>query len=151
MIVDPVVAPGDKITGLVNESVWLPPGEWVEWQTGAQFKGPTTVKRSFSIRQTPVYVRAGAIVPEAPPMHYSNQKPLDPLIVNVFPLADGQSSTYTLYEDAGDSRAYQHNEAALDRDQLVREGKRVDGRDRSRQGQLQRHANRTGLRDSSAR
>ena len=42
-------------------------------------------------------------------MQYSNQKPLDPLIVNVFPLADGQSSTYTLYEDAGDSRAYQHD------------------------------------------
>jgi alpha-glucosidase (family GH31 glycosyl hydrolase) len=111
MIVDPVVAPGDKITGLVNESVWLPSGEWMEWQTGAQFKGPATVKRNFSIRQTPVYVRAGAIVPEAPPMQYSNQKPLDPLVVNVFPLEDGQSSTYTLYEDAGDSRAYQHDEA----------------------------------------
>jgi alpha-glucosidase len=52
-------------------------------------------------------VRAGAIVPEAPPMQYSNQKPLDPLIVNVFPLASGQISTYTLYEDAGDSTAYQ--------------------------------------------
>jgi len=112
MIVDPVVAPGDKATGLVNESVWLPPGEWIEWQTGARFKGPATVQRNFSIRQVPVYVRAGAVVPEAPPMQYSNQKLLDPLIVNVFPLNDGQSSTYTLYEDAGDSRAYQHNEAA---------------------------------------
>jgi alpha-glucosidase len=112
MIVDPIVAPGDKITGLVNQSVWLPDGEWIEWQTGTHFKGPATVKRNFSIPQTPVYVRAGAIIPEAPPMQYSNQKPLDPLIVNVFPLAEGQSSSYTLYEDAGDSRAYQHNEAA---------------------------------------
>jgi alpha-glucosidase len=112
MIVDPVVAPSDKVTGLVNESVWLPPGEWMEWQTGAQFKGPATVQRNFSIRQTPVYVRAGAIVPEAPPMQYSNQKPLDPLVVNIFPLADGKISSYTLYEDAGDSRAYQQNEAA---------------------------------------
>jgi alpha-glucosidase len=112
MIVDPVVAPGDKITGLANESVWLPQGEWIEWQTGAQFKGPATVQRNFSIRQTPVYVRTGAIVPEGPLMRYSNQKPLDPLVVNVFPLHDGQSSTYTLYEDAGDSRGYQHNEAA---------------------------------------
>ena len=112
MIVDPVVAPGDKVTGLAEKSVWLPPGEWIEWQTGAQFKGPATVQRNFSIRQTPVYVRAGAIVPEAPPMQYSNQKPLDPLIVNVFPLEDGQKSAYTLYEDAGDSRAYQNNEAA---------------------------------------
>ena len=42
-------------------------------------------------------------------MQYLNQKPLDPLILNIFPLASGQSSTYTLYEDAGDSTAYQHN------------------------------------------
>jgi hypothetical protein len=111
MIVNPVVVASDKITGLVKQSIWLPSGEWIEWQTGAQFKGPATVTRNFSIRQTPVYVRAGAIVPEAPPMQYSNQKPLDPLIVNVFPLKDGQSSTYTLYEDAGDSRAYQRDEA----------------------------------------
>ncbi|MGB8769753.1 MAG: TIM-barrel domain-containing protein [Candidatus Korobacteraceae bacterium] len=109
MIVSPVVAPGDKITGLAGESVWLPSGDWVEWETGTPFHGPTTVHRNFSISQIPVYVRAGAIVPEAPPMQYSNQKPLDPLIVNVFPLADGQSSSYTLYEDAGDSRAYQHD------------------------------------------
>src|SRR5208283_5123938 len=109
LIVAPVVVPGDKITGLASKAAWLPAGDWIEWQTGARFKGPTAIQRNFSISQIPVYVRAGAIVPEAPPMQYSNQKPLDPLIVNVFPLADGQSSTYTLYEDAGDSRAYQHN------------------------------------------
>ena len=45
-------------------------------------------------------------------MQYSNQKPLDPLVVTVFPLADGESSNYTLYEDAGDSRDYQHDEVA---------------------------------------
>ncbi len=109
MIVSPIVAPGDKITGLAGESVWLPPGDWIEWQTGTHFHGPATVQRNFSISQIPVYVRAGAIVPEAPPMQYSNQKPLDPLIVNLFSLAEGQRSTYTLYEDAGDSRAYQQN------------------------------------------
>ena len=111
MIVDPVVAPGDKITGLAGKAVWLPSGDWVEWQTGTHFHGPTMIQRNFSISQIPVYVRAGAIVPEAPAMQYSNQKPLDPLIVNVFPLADGESSTYTLYQDAGDSRAYQHDAA----------------------------------------
>ena len=113
MIVDPVVAPSDKVTGLAGKAVWLPQGDWLEWQTGTGFHGPVTVQRNFSISQAPVYVRAGAIVPEAPPMQYSNQKPLDPLIVNVFPLADGQSSSYTLYEDAGDSQAYQHGTYAL--------------------------------------
>ncbi len=40
-------------------------------------------------------------------MQYSSQKPVDPLIINVFPLVDRQTSAYTLYEDAGDSQAYQ--------------------------------------------
>lgn len=112
MIVDPVVDAGDKITGLVSESVWIPPGEWIERDTGVHLKGPATVKRRFSIRQIPVYVREGAIVPMAPPMQRTNQKPLDPLIVSVAPLAEGQTSKYTLYEDAGDTRAYQTGQAA---------------------------------------
>jgi len=112
MFVDPVVAPGDKVTGLVKQPVWIPPGEWIEADSGKHFHGPATVQRSFSIRQAPVYVRAGAIVPMAPPMAYSSQRPLDPLIVKVFPLAEGQSSRYTLYEDAGDTRDYQQGQAA---------------------------------------
>jgi alpha-glucosidase len=112
MIVDPVVTAGDKITGLVGQSVWIPPGEWIEAETGKHFRGPLTVRRKFSIRQVPVYVRAGAIVPMAPAMLYSSEKPLDPLIVKVYPLADGQNSQYTLYEDAGDNREYQQGQAA---------------------------------------
>lgn len=112
MIVNPVVTLSDSVTGLVNQSVWLPEGEWMEWQTGAHFRGPLEIKRNFSVRQIPVYVRAGGIIPEAPPMQHTNQKPLDPLIVNVLPLKDGESSSYSLYEDAGDSRAYEHGEFA---------------------------------------
>ena len=112
MIVNPVVALSDRVTGLVNQSVWLPEGEWMEWQTGAHFRGPLEIKRNFSIRQIPVYVRAGAIIPQAPPMQHTSQKPLDPLIVNVLPLKEGESSSYSLYEDAGDSRAYEHGEFA---------------------------------------
>ena len=112
MIVDPVVAPGDQISGLVEQSVWIPPGEWIEAETGKHFRGPATVKRHFSISQVPVYVRAGAIIPMAPPMLYSHQKPLDPLLLQVFPLSDGQTSQYTLYEDAGNTRDYQQGQAA---------------------------------------
>ncbi len=112
MMVVPVVAPGDKITGLVERPVWIPPGEWIEAETGKHFHGPANVERQFSISQLPVYVRAGAIVPMAPPMLYSNQKPLDPLLIKVFPLAEGGTSQYTLYEDAADTREYQQDQAA---------------------------------------
>jgi len=112
MMVNPVVTPGDKVTGLVKQEVWIPKGEWIEKDTGAHLTGPMKVQRIFSIDQTPVYMHEGAIVPMAPPMQYTNQKPVDPLIVTVYPLKDGEISTYTLYEDSGDTRGYQTGEAA---------------------------------------
>ncbi len=47
-----------------------------------------------------------------PEMEYTGEKPIDPLIVSVFPLADGQSTSYTLYDDAASTRAYQEGEAS---------------------------------------
>jgi alpha-glucosidase len=112
MIVNPIVTPGNKVTGLVSQDVWIPKGEWVEKDTGKHLSGPAKVQRNFSIEQAPVYVREGAIVPIAPPMEYTSQKPVDPLIVTVYPLKDGEISTYTLYQDSGDTRGYQTGEAA---------------------------------------
>jgi alpha-glucosidase (family GH31 glycosyl hydrolase) len=107
MLAAPVVAPSDKTSGLASQRVWLPQGEWIEWPTGKHFSGPATVDRSFSIEQTPVYLKAGAIVPMQPPMRYTGEKPVDPLIVNVWPLAPGSSSSYSLYEDSGIATEYQ--------------------------------------------
>jgi alpha-glucosidase len=108
MLVAPVVAPGDKVSGLSTERVWLPAGEWIEWPSGKQFTGPITVERSFSIDQIPVYLKAGAIVPMQPPMLHTGEKPVDPLIVNVWPLKSGTSANYSVYEDSGASVEYQH-------------------------------------------
>ena len=107
MLAAPVTRPVDKATGLATEKVWLPAGEWIEWPTGKHLIGPATVERSFSIEQTPVYLRTGAIVPMQPPMRYTGEKPVDPLIVTVWPLAPGQTSNYEVYEDSGASVEYQ--------------------------------------------
>ena len=107
MLVRPITEPGDKSSGLATETIWLPPGNWIERPTGKSFTGGRTVERSFSIDQIPVYVKAGAIVPEQPRMLYTGQKPVNPLIVEVWPLASGTTSTYSLYEDSGVSVEYQ--------------------------------------------
>jgi len=108
MLVNPVVTPSDKQSGLATEKVWLPKGEWIEWPSGKHFTGPTSANRSFSIDQIPVYVKQGSIVPMQPEMSYTGEKPLDPLIVNVWPLASGQTTSYSLYEDNGVAEQYQH-------------------------------------------
>jgi alpha-glucosidase len=112
MLAAPVTAPGDKLSGLATEKVWLPKNEtesdWIEWPTGKHLAGGASYDRSFTIDQTPVYLRAGAIVPMQPPMRYTGEKPVDPLIVNVWPMHPGQTSSYSVYEDSGVSVEYQH-------------------------------------------
>ena len=108
MLVDPVVTPGDKQSGLATEKVWLPKGEWIEEPTGKHFTGPASMDRSFSVDQIPVYLKSGAIVPMQPEMSYTGEKPVDPLIVNVWPLDTGKTTSYSLYEDNGIAEQYQH-------------------------------------------
>ena len=107
MLAAPVTAAADPATGLASQKVWLPEGEWIEWPTGKHLTGPATFERTFSIEQIPVYLRPGAIVPMQPPMRYTGEKPVDPLIVNLWPLNPGATSTYQVYEDSGVAVEYQ--------------------------------------------
>ena len=107
MLAAPVVTPADKASGLATESVWLPKGEWIEWPTGTHFTGPVKVERNFSISQVPIYLKAGSIIPMEPPMLYTGEKPVDPLIIHVWPLAPDSRSSYSVYEDSGEAEQYQ--------------------------------------------
>lgn len=109
MIAAPVVTPADPNSRLAIRSVWLPPGQWIEWPTGARIAGPIQMTRSFDINQIPVYVRAGSIIPQSPQMSATSARPLDPLVLQVFPARSGEGK---LYEDAGDTLGYKNNEFA---------------------------------------
>jgi alpha-glucosidase (family GH31 glycosyl hydrolase) len=107
MLVAPIVTPVDKVTGVAEEKIWLPEGQWYEWPTGKRLDGEGQADRSFSIDQIPVYVKAGAIVPMQPAMLHTSDNQADPLLVNVWPLEPGASSSYAVYEDSGVSVEYQ--------------------------------------------
>lgn len=109
MIVAPIVTPLDAVSQLSACSIWLPEGEWVEWSTGQRVRGPKEITRLAALDETPVYVRAGSIIPMAPKMSSTGAKPLDPLIVQIFPDTKGAGK---LYEDAGDSLGYKTSEFA---------------------------------------
>ena len=111
ILADPITQPVAKDSQLSKTTVWLPPGDWIEWDTGARLQGPATLERSFSLSQIPVYVKAGSIVPMQPATHFP-KAPTEPLILSVFPLNNGQVSTYRVYEDAGDTPGYEYGESA---------------------------------------
>jgi hypothetical protein len=112
ILADPITQPVAKDSQLATISVWLPTGDWFEWDSGAMFEGPTTIQRSFSLGQIPLYVKAGSIIPMQPEKSSSGEKHLDPLILTIFPLKNHQESKYPLYEDSGDTPGYQTGEAA---------------------------------------
>ena len=57
----------------------------------------------------PLIVRGGAILPMYPEMLYNNQKPKDPLTLDIYPYGE---SSFELYEDDGITRKYQQGELA---------------------------------------
>jgi alpha-D-xyloside xylohydrolase len=88
-----------------NRSVYLPQGaDWVDFYTGASFKGGQTIQREAPIDLIPLFVKAGSIMPIGPDVQYAQEKKWDKLEIRVYPGADGE---FTLYEDEGDNYNYE--------------------------------------------
>jgi alpha-glucosidase (family GH31 glycosyl hydrolase) len=102
LLIAPVLAPGGERT------VWLPPGDWLDFFTGERHQGGGAFSAHYAVDETPVFVRAGSIVPEQGVSEYSDAKPLDPIILNVFGSGHGR---FELYEDDGDSLDYEQGHA----------------------------------------
>jgi alpha-glucosidase len=103
MIVAPVLKPVDAEDGMAEVSVWLPKGEWFDIATGMMAKGDRTIKRRYNIYETPVFVKAGAIIPGQRAANRLKEGSYRNLVVTVYP---GKSGFYILYEDDGISRDY---------------------------------------------
>jgi alpha-glucosidase len=107
LLVAPITETISDETMLATKKIWLPDGDWVEWFTGAKLHGPGIFKREFTLDEIPVYARTGAIIPMQPKMKHSNETPIDPLIMTIFP---GDSGATRIYEDQGNSLGYKQGE-----------------------------------------
>jgi len=84
---------------------YLPAGaEWYDFWTGQRMKGGQTVTATIPLDHSPLYVRAGSILPIGPEVQYAAEKAWDDLEIRIYPGADG---TFTLYEDEGDNYNYE--------------------------------------------
>ncbi|MDE5585157.1 MAG: glycoside hydrolase family 31 protein [Muribaculaceae bacterium] len=85
--------------------VYLPAGsDWYDFWTNKKYDGGQTVKADAPLSYSPLYVKAGSIIPLAEDMQYTSEKPWDYLTLNVYPGADAE---FVLYEDEGDGFGYQ--------------------------------------------
>ena len=98
LLVAPVVEPAAK-----QRHLYLPRGEWYDWWTNQRIAGGRWIDREVDLKTTPLYVRAGAIIPLDPVRQYTSQPVSAPTILVVYRGADG---SFTLYDDDGHSTAW---------------------------------------------
>lgn len=88
--------------------VYLPQGaDWYDYWTGEKLQGGQKLKADAPLAHSPLYVKAGSILPMGQDLQYSNEKAWDNITLNVFP---GRNASFTLYEDEGDGFGYQQGQ-----------------------------------------
>jgi alpha-D-xyloside xylohydrolase len=88
-----------------HRTVYLPESAlWYDFWTGASTKGSREVEAEAPLDRSPLFVRAGSIVPLGPEIEYADQKPAGPIELRIFRGADGR---FALYEDEGDNYNYE--------------------------------------------
>ena len=105
LLVAPVYKDEEK-----RDSIYLPGGTWIDYWDGTRYWGPSWLNNyQAPMDKLPLFVRSGAIIPMYPEMLYDNQKPKDPVTLDIYP--EGHSK-FVLYEDDGTTREYQKGEFA---------------------------------------
>jgi alpha-D-xyloside xylohydrolase len=107
LLVSPVVEPSQR-----EKRVYLPNGEWIDFWTDSLYRGGSNVTVPAPLERMPIFVKGGSIVPLAPLMAYSDERPLDTLALAIYPGTQSYGS-FTLYEDDGKTLAYQQGSFAL--------------------------------------
>jgi alpha-glucosidase len=100
LLVAPVVE-----AGRTERSLRLPAGTWYDFWTGRRYEGSRNITVPAPLDRIPVLVRAGAVLPTRQVVQYTDEAPIDPLTLTVYP-ADLQATAST-YEDDGLSFAYE--------------------------------------------
>jgi hypothetical protein len=103
MVVAPFISPKDADTRLSRAVAWLPEGDWYDYFNGQYYPGDNWHAVYGTLRDIPVFAKAGSIIPQGPLMGHDNIEAPERLLVHVFPGADGQ---FELYEDEGNTNAY---------------------------------------------
>ena len=110
LIVAPFISPRDPDTRLSRQVVWLPPGDWFGFVDGQHWTGNSWQALYGSLDEIPVFARAGAILPLGDLPGWGGITNPEVLNIHIFP---GANNSFELYEDDGESSAYQRGDYAI--------------------------------------
>ena len=102
LLVSPVVE-----KGATARRLYLPRDAWFDFWTEERLDGAREIARAVDLDTMPLHVRAGAILPLGPIKQHVDEKIDAPLMLVIYPGADG---TFMVYED--DGRTFEYRSGA---------------------------------------
>ncbi|MDI6765534.1 MAG: glycoside hydrolase family 31 protein [Bacteroidota bacterium] len=90
--------------GQTMRDVRLPAGEWYNFWSGEKFVGPKYLRFETPIERILLFVKAGSIIPSQQLVQYTDEAPIDPMELDIYPAKEDST---ILYEDDGLSFDYQ--------------------------------------------
>ncbi|MEK5477407.1 TIM-barrel domain-containing protein [Paenibacillus sp. FSL R5-0407] len=99
LLVAPIYEPGKQ-----HRVVYLPEGIWFDYWTGTRYEGNMHIISHAPLDVLPLFVRAGAILPQAQPVQYTGHANWQGLDIHLY--AQGANNSFALYEDDGISTRY---------------------------------------------
>lgn len=106
LLVAPIYKESDHEAGVRND-IYLPDEDqvWIDYFTGEQYKGGSVINNfDAPLWKTPVFVKAGAIIPMAPENNSNDE--LEGNENRIFDIYPSGESDFTMYEDDGRSIDY---------------------------------------------
>lgn len=96
-----------------RRKVYLPQGTWVNYWSKEVIQGGCWIDIEAPLDILPLFVRGGAILPFGPVLQHTEEKPCDPLTIEIY--APSQNNAYTIYTDAQTSIpvSYKYRNTAL--------------------------------------
>ena len=103
LFIAPIITQKDEVMNRVVHNFYLPNGTWYDYVTGKKFPGGKSYISFFRDEDYPVFAKSGAIIPLSNNKNINDTTPPTDMEINIFP---GQSNSYTLFEDDGESDLY---------------------------------------------
>ena len=103
LLIAPIITKKDEVMNRVIHNFYLPEGTWYDYVTGKKFPGKKSYISFFRDEDYPVFAKSGAIIPLSNNQNINDTTPPTDMEINIFP---GQSNSYTLFEDDGESDLY---------------------------------------------
>lgn len=85
--------------------VYLPAGKWLDVFDGKIYAGGKTIRKKYDLREMPLFVRLGALIPLAYEARNTKEQKWNKLVFDFYPDEKGTDEGY-LYEDDGETTAY---------------------------------------------